>query len=191
MAFGQYDGSIRIDTTIDNSGFEKGVEQQTASLKSQAAKRAAIYRKEGMSQSEAMKKAWGEIERTSASATSNIAKRQKLITSKNLQFGNSLNSAGTVLENHTVGIGNSLDKIGLSVKKFAATLGIAFGLTTLIKFGKEAIDLASDIEEVQNVVDTAFGSMSGMVDEFASTAIEKLGIAGYVPAKNHRICHAD
>lgn len=177
MALGQYDGSIRIDTTIDNSGFEKGVEQQTASLKSQAAKRAAIYRKEGMSQSEAMKKAWSEIERTSVSATSNIAKHQKSITSKNLQFGNSLNNAGAVLENQTVSIGNSLNKIGLSVKKFAATIGIAFGLTTLIKFGKEAIDLASDIEEVQNVVDTAFGSMSGMVEEFASTAIEKLGMS--------------
>lgn len=177
MALGQYDGSIRIDTTIDNSGFEKGVEQQTASLKSQAAKRAAIYRKEGMSQSEAMKKAWSEIERTSASATSNIAKRQKLITSKNLQFGNSLNSAGTVLENRTIGIGNSLDKIGLSVKKFAATLGIAFGVSSLIKFGKEAINLASDVQEVQNVVDTAFGSMSGMVEDFASTAIEKLGMS--------------
>ncbi len=177
MALGQYDGSIRIDTTIDNSGFEKGVEQQTASLKSQAAKRAAIYRKEGMSQSEAMKKAWSEIERTSVSATSNIAKHQKSITSKNLQFGNSLNNAGAVLENQTVSIGNSLNKIGLSVKKFAATIGIAFGLTTLIKFGKEAINLASDIEEVQNVVDTAFGSMSGMVEEFAGTAIEKLGMS--------------
>lgn len=177
MAFGQYDGSIRIDTRIDNSGFEKGIEQQTVSLKSQAAKRAAIYRKEGMSQSEAMKKAWSEIERTSVSATSNIAKRQKTITSQNLQFGNSLNNAGAVLENRTVGIGNSLNKIGLSVKKFAATVGIAFGVSTLIKFGKEAINLASDIQEVQNVVDTAFGAMSGMVEEFADTAIEKFGMS--------------
>lgn len=159
MAFGQYDGSIRIDTSIDNRGFEKGLEQQTTSLKSQVAKRAAIYRKEGMSQSEAMKKAWSEIERTSVSATSNIAKRQKTIMSQNLQFGNSLN------------------KIWLSVKKFAATVGIAFGVSTLIKFGKEAVNLASDIQEVQNVVDTAFGAMSGMVEEFADTAIEKFGMS--------------
>lgn len=71
----------------------------------------------------------------------------------------------------------ALGKITQSVKSLGAAVGIAFGVSTLIKFGKEAIDLASDIEEVQNVVDTAFGSMSGMVEEFASTAIEKLGMS--------------
>ncbi len=177
MAFGQYDGSIRIDTSIDNSGFEKGLEQQTTSLKSQAAKRAAIYRKEGMSQSEAMKKAWSEIERTSTSATANIAKKQKIITSQNIQFGNSLNSAGTALASHTFGIGNSIDRIGLILKKLAVSIGLTFSITALIKFGKEAVNLASDIQEVQNVVDTAFGAMSGMVEEFADTAIEKFGMS--------------
>lgn len=159
MAFGQYDGSIRIDTRIDNSGFEKGLEQQTTSLKSQAAKRAAIYRKEGMSQSEAMKKAWSEIERTSVSATSNIAKRQKGIALQNLQFEKGLN------------------KITQSVKRFGAAVGTAFGVTALIKFGKEAVNLASDVQEAQNVVDTAFGAMSGMVEKFADTAIEKYGMS--------------
>lgn len=71
----------------------------------------------------------------------------------------------------------ALGKITQSVKGLGAAVGIAFGVSTLIKFGKEAIDLASDIEEVQNVVDTAFGSMSGMVEEFAGTAIEKLGMS--------------
>lgn len=71
----------------------------------------------------------------------------------------------------------ALGKITQSVKGLGAAVGIAFGVSTLIKFGKEAINLASDIEEVQNVVDTAFGSMSGMVEEFAGTAIEKLGMS--------------
>lgn len=71
----------------------------------------------------------------------------------------------------------ALGKITNAVKKLGAAVGIAFGVSALIKFGKEAIDIASDVQEVQNVVDTAFGSMSGMVDEFASTAIEKLGMS--------------
>lgn len=71
----------------------------------------------------------------------------------------------------------SLGKISNSVKKFGASVGIAFGVSSLIKFGKEAINLASDVQEVQNVVDTAFGSMSGMVEDFASTAIEKFGMS--------------
>lgn len=71
----------------------------------------------------------------------------------------------------------SLGKISNSIKKFGASVGIAFGVSSLIKFGKEAINLASDVQEVQNVVDTAFGSMSGMVEDFASTAIEKFGMS--------------
>lgn len=71
----------------------------------------------------------------------------------------------------------ALGKITNAVKKLGAAVGVSLGITALVKFGKEAIDLASDIEEVQNVVDTAFGSMSGMVDEFASTAIDKLGMS--------------
>ncbi len=71
----------------------------------------------------------------------------------------------------------SLGKITQSVKKLGAAVGVSFGITALIKFGKESLNLASDIQEVQNVVDTAFGSMSGMVEEFASTAIEKFGMS--------------
>lgn len=71
----------------------------------------------------------------------------------------------------------ALGKITNAVKKLGAAVGVSFGIAALVKFGKEAIDIASDVQEVQNVVDTAFGSMSGMVDEFASTAIEKLGMS--------------
>lgn len=71
----------------------------------------------------------------------------------------------------------ALGKITNAVKNLGAAVGVSLGITALVKFGKEAIDLASDVQEVQNVVDTAFGSMSGMVDEFASTAIEKLGMS--------------
>lgn len=77
----------------------------------------------------------------------------------------------------TKGFSNSLNKISASVKKLAATVGIAFGVSGLIKFGKEAINLSSDIQEVQNVVDVAFGSMSNMVEDFAATSIEKFGMS--------------
>lgn len=77
----------------------------------------------------------------------------------------------------TKGFNASLNKISASVKKLAATVGIAFGVSGLIKFGKEAINLSSDIQEVQNVVDVAFGSMSNMVKDFAATSIEKFGMS--------------
>ena len=59
MAISVGDGSIILTTDIDESGLKKG----TRNLKSEAAKLAAQYRKAGLSQSEAFKKAWSEIER--------------------------------------------------------------------------------------------------------------------------------
>ena len=48
---------------------------------------------------------------------------------------------------------------------------------------ESAIQLGSDITEVQNVVDVAFGSMSGMVEDFANTSIENFGLSK-LPQKN-------
>lgn len=47
----------------------------------------------------------------------------------------------------------------------------------LIKIGNQAIELASDLDEVQNVVDTAFGSMAYKCEEFADVAIEQFGMS--------------
>lgn len=159
MALGGYDGSIKIDTKIDNSGFEKGNREQTASLKSQAAKRAAIYRKEGMSQSEAMKKAWSEIERTAKRTNSKIASNSK--------------KASTKIQNN---IGTSLGVISNSLKNLAGAVGVAFGISALVRFGKEALNIASDLQEVENVVDVSFGNMKQKVEDFADTALEKFGM---------------
>lgn len=62
------DGTVIIDTKLDNSGIEKG----TRNIRREAAKLAAEYRKAGMSSSEAMKKAWNEIERDSAKGTNKV-----------------------------------------------------------------------------------------------------------------------
>ena len=47
----------------------------------------------------------------------------------------------------------------------------------LFKLGKEALQVASDIQEVQNVVDTAFGRMSWKVERFAQTSITQFGMS--------------
>ena len=53
-----------------------------------------------------------------------------------------------------------------------------------MSFGKEAISLASDIQEVQNVVDTAFGNMAYKCEELAEVSIEQLGMSS-LAAKNY------
>lgn len=71
------DGRIIIDTEIDNSGAEEGLKKTVSSAKSQAAKLAAEYKKQGLSASEAFKKAWAEIERDSEQKSKETASNWK------------------------------------------------------------------------------------------------------------------
>ncbi|ELC8426277.1 tape measure protein [Clostridium perfringens] len=71
------DGTIVIDTKIDNSGAEKG----TQNLKAEAAKLAREYKKAGMSSSEAWKKAWSEISRENSNGTKKVKADMESIAS--------------------------------------------------------------------------------------------------------------
>lgn len=53
----------------------------------------------------------------------------------------------------------------------------AFSVAAIVKFGQECINVASDLTEVQNVVDTAFGDMAYQCEEFAKTASSQFGIS--------------
>lgn len=69
---------------------------------------------------------------------------------------------------------NGLEK---SVKRLGGLIAGAFSVAALVRFGQASIQLASDLQEVQNVVDTAFGDMSYKIENFAKTAIESFGIS--------------
>ncbi len=62
-------------------------------------------------------------------------------------------------------------------KKAGAALAAAFAVKKIIDFGKSAIDLGSDLNEVQNVVDVTFTSMSSKVNEFAKNAATSFGLS--------------
>ena len=57
------------------------------------------------------------------------------------------------------------------VKNFGIEMGKA-----LLQFGKEAVDAASDLREVQNVVDVTFGENASQIDAWAKTAITQFGL---------------
>lgn len=68
-----------------------------------------------------------------------------------------------------------------SFTSLAKSVGLVTAAVVVMRkawtFGKEAISLASDLQEVQNVVDVTFGNMSGQVDAFAKSAIESVGLS--------------
>lgn len=62
-------------------------------------------------------------------------------------------------------------------KKAGAALAAAFAVKKLVDFGKQCIELGSDLAEVQNVVDVTFPSMSAQVDSFAKNAAASFGLS--------------
>lgn len=72
---------------------------------------------------------------------------------------------------------SSINKFGSTLKKLGGIVAMAFGTAALINFGKESIKLASDIEEVQNVIDVTFGRGAAQIEEFAKSAAEAFGLS--------------
>lgn len=172
------DGTVYIDTRIDTSGFDSGTKDMEKSMdssavkinkiladtersaKSKAASIAAIYRKQGLTQQEAFKKAWEQIERDSKNGSKYVKKQIKGIGEQSKMSGEEMESSFT----------NAFLKLG-------KVLASVFAISKIVQFGKKAIELGSDLQEVQNVVDVTFTTMSDKVDEFAKSAIESAGLS--------------
>lgn len=89
------------------------------------------------------------------------------------QSGDSISQIGkaaTEAEGKIGGLGTALAKLGVAISVAAVIKG-------LISLGKQAVELGSDIVEVQNVVDTAFGSMAYKIEEFSATSIQRFGLS--------------
>lgn len=63
------------------------------------------------------------------------------------------------------------------VKKAGAALVAAFSVKKIIDFGKDCLELGSDLEEVQNVVDVTFTHMADRVNAFAQSAAFSYGLS--------------
>lgn len=128
---GTYDGSIRISTRVDNSGFNRGLQEQNS-----------------------------------------------LIQAQNAKVNGYWNQTATSGQQCINGLSSGMGSLMVAAGKLAVAIGAVFAVAApLIKVGQQAIDLASDIQEVDNVVSKAFGSMRGEIDALADTAIEKLGMS--------------
>lgn len=67
--------------------------------------------------------------------------------------------------------------LGAATKKLGGIIAAAFSVKAIVSFGKEAIELGSDLQEVQNVVDVTFSTMSDKVNEFARNAAMTAGLS--------------
>jgi len=89
-----------------------------------------------------------------------------------------------------IGLGLTLDQKGFGLqtkslermakragRKIGTALAAGLSVKALASFTKSCLDLGSDLQEVQNVVDTAFPGMSAQVDAFAKSAATSFGLS--------------
>lgn len=141
------------------------------SAKSKAAAIAAIYKKEGYSSSDAFKEAWKHIERNSQSGSENAKKSIKGIGEQAKKTSQGMD------DSFSEGLQNVNAKFSSFVKKIGAALAGAFAVKKIVDFGKQCLELGSDLTEVQNVVDVTFPHMTAQADEFAKKAIHNFGLS--------------
>lgn len=117
---------------------------------------------------------------TAPSVNSNIIQMTQALANLASQ-GNKVASASRMMSSGFNGYSSS----ALRASKSTHNLAYAFGkfyanfwlLLRAFKGLGKAIDFASQLTEVQNVVDTTFGQMSYKMDEFAKNSIEKFGMS--------------
>lgn len=158
-------GKKATDTVkTSNEEINKILDDATRSAKSKAAAIAAIYKKQGESQSDAFKKAWEHIERDSKKGSQKVKKHIKGIGDR------SQKTAKEVELNFSNGFASV-------AKKAAGLLAGAFAIGKIKDFGAKCLELGSDLAEVQNVVDVTFPHMTAQVDEFAKSAAQSFGLS--------------
>lgn len=100
-----------------------------------------------------------------------------IISAETSKFSNALKNATNEAKTSASSIESSTGRISRAVsgiKSMVAKVAAGFGL---YKLGKEAIEVASNITEVQNVVDTAFGDMAWKAERFAKNSIQQFGMS--------------
>ena len=92
-----------------------------------------------------------------------------------LNFDTNINSEG--FEKGLKSLSDMVGDIKPKLKSLAMAVTAAFSVKKLVDFGRQSIETASDLAEVQNVVDTAFGESKQKMEDFADTAVKTYDIS--------------
>ena len=74
-------------------------------------------------------------------------------------------------------ISGSLGGLKSVIGKITGMIAAAFAVQKVVQFGAACVELGSNVAEVQNVVDTAFGSMAYKMEAFAASAVTNFGMS--------------
>jgi hypothetical protein len=175
------DGSIIIDTRIDTDGISSGVKEVQAAFKDLAnsvkeinANINSIFH-DGF---EKFEDSFQSLQQKSEKVENSMDKMGNSAKKTGTTVSNSFNKMDISGASRKVNLlGRQFEGLGTIVKRIGFLVGSAFAVGKLIQFGKESIELGSDLAEVQNVVDVTFTTMSNKVNEFAKNAMTSAGLS--------------
>lgn len=175
------DGSIIIDTRIDTDGISSGVKEVQAAFKDLAnsvkeinANINSIFH-DGF---EKLEDSFQSLQQKSEKVEDSMDKMGNSAKKTGSTVSNSFNKMDTSGASRKVNLlGRQFEGLGTIVKRIGFLVGSAFAVGKLIQFGKESIELGSNLAEVQNVVDVTFTTMSDKVNEFAKNAMTTAGLS--------------
>ena len=175
------DGSIIIDTRIDTDGISSGVKEVQAAFKDLANSVKEI----NVNINSIFHDGFEKLEDSFQS----LQQKPEKVENSMDKMGNSAKKTGATVSSsfnkmdisgasRKVNLlGRQFEGLGTIVKRIGFLVGSAFAVGKLIQFGKESIELGSDLAEVQNVVDVTFATMSDKVNEFAKNAMTSAGLS--------------
>lgn len=175
------DGSIIIDTRIDTDGISSGVKEVQAAFKDLAnsvkeinANINSIFH-DGF---EKLEDSFQSLQQKSEKVEDSMDKMGNSAKKTGTTVSNSFNKMDISGASRKVNfLGRQFEGLGTIVKRIGFLVGSAFAVGKLIQFGKESIELGSNLAEVQNVVDVTFTTMSDKVNEFAKNAMNSAGLS--------------
>lgn len=184
------DGSVIIDTRLDTSGISSGINEVRAAFKDLAKSVRDINEKissvfdDGI---EDIRNSFASLEERTNSVEDSVNELGDSVNRTNSGISKGFSKANSIIPQtgkHVSSLGQQFGNLGNIVKKIGFLIGSAFAVGKLVQFGKECLELGSDLAEVQNVVDVTFTTMSDKVNEFAKSAITSAGLSETM-AKQH------
>jgi hypothetical protein len=159
------DGQVVFEVVLDDKKVKKSVKDVTKDIEKETNKwdKSAKTASDGMAKS--VKKAGDNVKKAVKETTREV----------NDEIEKSTKEAERDVDESGRKMGDSLSSSFGKAAAGAATV-LAAVAAVAIKIGKEAVEAASDLQEVQNVVDVTFGDSSKSVDKWAKEAGKNFGL---------------
>ena len=124
---------------------------------------------------------WTSPMRKMAESTNSFQKVVKEATATTKIFSDKNIGSIKRFENQITHMSNSMNKFGSSTKNIFSSTASKIALFTgglgLAAAAKQSISLASDLVEIQNVVDTTFGGGAKQINAWSKTALNSFGLS--------------